>query len=190
MLEIFKQQKSFLTRAKEKSSFKYIIDFDDNGAFIEVCSDKLKPLKGIDYRVYNGLDREILQLIDECREDDFFQISWTHESEEIYLYDYPRLLELLRLSDKVFSAKDEPISFESGVFQVVLEIIEKENKLFVLPKIGDSSEFRFLTSSYVLIEDRVLQVSNIGDNFEQLKTFHTTIENLVLYMSHMSIFLF
>ena len=73
MLEIFKQQKSFLTRAKEKSSFKYIIDFDSNGAFIDVCDNKLKPLRGIDYRVYNGIDREILQLIDECREDDFFR---------------------------------------------------------------------------------------------------------------------
>ena len=175
MLEIFKQQKSFLTRAKEKSSFKYIIDFDDNGAFIEVCNDKLKPLKGVDYRVYNGLDREILQLIDECREDDFFQISWTHESEEIYLHSHPRLLELLRLSNKVFSAKDTPISFESGVFKVSLEVIKKDNQLSILPKVGDSSEFKFLTSSYVLIGDRVLQVSTIGDNFEQLKTFHTTI---------------
>jgi hypothetical protein len=49
MLEIFKQQKSFLTRAKEKSSFKYIIDFDNNGAFIDVCDNKLKPLRGVDY---------------------------------------------------------------------------------------------------------------------------------------------
>ena len=176
MLEIFKQQKSFLTRAKEKSLFKYIIDFDDNGAFIKVCNEKLKPIKDIDYRVYNGLDREILKLLDECREDDFFQISWTYESEEIYLHSHPRLLELLRLSNKVFSTKDVPISFESGVFHVSLEVIKKDNKLSILPKVGDSSEFKFLTSSYVLIEDRVLQVSSIGDNFEYLKTFYTTIE--------------
>ncbi|NEW61168.1 DEAD/DEAH box helicase [Sulfurovum sp. bin170] len=176
MLEIFKQQKSFLTRAKEKSSFKYIIDFDDNGAFIEVCDNKLKPLKGVDYRVYNGLDREILQLIDECREDDFFQISWEHESEEIYLHSHPRLLELLRLSDKVFSAKDVPISFESGVLQVKLEVIREGDKFLVLPTVRDSSEFKFLTSSYILIGDRVLQVSSVGDNFERLKTFNTTID--------------
>ena len=176
MLEIFKQQKSFLTRAKEKSSFKYIIDFDDNGAFIEVCDNKLKPLKGVDYRVYNGLDREILQLIDECREDDFYQISWEHESEEIYLHSHPRLLELLRLSDKVFNAKDIPLSFENGVLQVSLEVIKKDNKFLVSPMVGNSSEFRFLTGSYVLIEDRVLQVYSIGDNFEQLKAFHTTID--------------
>ena len=176
MLEIFKQQKSFLTRAKEKSSFKYIIDFDDNGAFIEVCDNKLKPIKGVDYRVYNGLDREILQLIDECREDDFFQISWERESEEIYLHSHPRLLELLRLSDKVFSAKDLPISFESGVLQVRLEVIREDDKFLVLPMVGESSEFKFLTSSYVLIGDRVLQVSSVGDNFERLKTFNTTID--------------
>ena len=176
MLEIFKQQKSFLTRAKEKSSFKYIIDFDSNGAFIDVCDNKLKPLKGVDYRVYNGLDREILQLIDECREDDFFQISWERESEEIYLSSHPRLLELLRLSDKVFTAKDESISFESGVFQVGLEIIREENQFLVSPVVEGSSSFRFLTESYTLLDNRVLQVHSIGDNFEQLKTFHTVIE--------------
>ncbi|MEA1918129.1 MAG: hypothetical protein U9N42_11465, partial [Campylobacterota bacterium] len=60
MLDIFKQQKSFLTRAKEKSSFKYILNFDDNGAYIEVCDTKLKPILTVDYRVYNGVDREIL----------------------------------------------------------------------------------------------------------------------------------
>ena len=176
MLEIFKQQKSFLTRAKEKSSFKYIIDFDSNGAFIDVCDNKLKPLKGVDYRVYNGLDREILQLIDECREDDFFQISWERESEEIYLSSHPRLLELLRLSDKVFTAKDESISFESGVFQVGLEIIREENQFLVSPVVEGSSSFRFLTDSYTLLDNRVLQIHSIGDNFEQLKTFHTVIE--------------
>ena len=176
MLEIFKQQKSFLTRAKEKSSFKYIIDFDSNGAFIDVCDNKLKPLRGIDYRVYNGLDREILQLIDECREDDFFQISWERESEEIYLSSHPRLLELLRLSDKVFTAKDESISFESGVFQVGLEIIREENQFLVSPVVEGSSSFRFLTESYTLLDNRVLQIHSIGDNFEQLKTFHTVIE--------------
>jgi superfamily II DNA or RNA helicase len=176
MLEIFKQQKSFLTRAKEKSSFKYIIDFDSNGAFIDVCDNKLKPLRGVDYRVYNGLDREILQLIDECREDDFFQISWERESEEIYLSSHPRLLELLRLSDKVFTAKDESISFESGVFQVGLEIIREENQFLVSPVVEGSSSFRFLTESYTLLDNRVLQVHSIGDNFEQLKTFHTVIE--------------
>ena len=73
MLEIFKQQKSFLTRAKEKSTFKYLINFDEIGAFIEVCDSKLKPLKDIDFRVYNGVDREILQLLSQCKEEDFFQ---------------------------------------------------------------------------------------------------------------------
>ncbi|SFV60641.1 SWF/SNF family helicase [hydrothermal vent metagenome] len=176
MLEIFKQQKSFLTRAKEKRSFKYIIDFDDNGAFIEVCDDKLKALKDIDYRIYNGLDREILQLINECREDDFFQISWEYESEEIYLNSYPRLLELLRLSDKVFNANGIPLLFESGVSQISLELIKKDNTFLASPMVGDIREFKFLTSSYVLIGDRVLQVSNVGDNFQALKSFNTTID--------------
>ncbi len=51
MLELFKQEKSFLTRAKEKSLLKYVICFDEIGAFVEVCDSKLKVIKDIDYRL-------------------------------------------------------------------------------------------------------------------------------------------
>ena len=96
MLDFFKQQKSFLTRAKEKSSFRYILKFNKIGSFIEVCDTKLKPLRNVDYRVYNGLDREILQLLDKCKEDDFFQINWEEEDTQVYLHKHQRLIELLK----------------------------------------------------------------------------------------------
>jgi SNF2 family DNA or RNA helicase len=175
MLDIFKQQKSFLTRAKEKSSFKYIIDFDSHGAFISVCDKKLKPLGEVDYRVYNGLDREILKLLNECQENNFFQISWERESSEIYLNSNPRLLELLRLSDKVFTYKDVHISFKQGIWSVRLKIIKKDKKYFMIPMVNDSYIFDFLTNSYVLIGDKILEVSKIGENFKQINAFHTSI---------------
>ncbi len=176
MLEIFKQQKSFLTRAKEKSSFKYILNFDENGAFVEVCDNKLKPIKGIDFRVYNGLDREILQLLDECERSDFFEISWEDELEQIYLHNYHRLLELLILSDKVFNDKNERIFYESNIIFVDLKILKKNNKFVVYPMINQNSEFKFITSSFVLINNTIKQIHNIGENFASLGNFDTVIE--------------
>ena len=179
MLEIFKQEKSFLTRAKEKSSFKYILNFDKTGSFIEVCDNKLKTIVGIDYRVYNGLDREILQFLNQCLQDEFFQISWEDDSKHIYLDKYPKLVELLRNSDKLFDTNNNRISFETGIYQIDLNVIrhhiEKE-KLVLFCNVDNSDEFKFLTQSYVLVDGVIKHINSIGDNFNQLKNLDTTIE--------------
>lgn len=174
MLEIFKQERSFLTRAKEKSSFSYLLGFDNFGCFIEVCDNKLKPLKEIDYRVYNGLDREILQHLQQCKQDDFFQISWEDSSENIYLQKHPRLLELLRHSDKIVDKNGKSITFLSGVFQIDL-FIAKKDKLILLPVVEGDDDFLFITSNYILQHNQIKQIHNIGENFQQLNNFDTII---------------
>ncbi len=174
MLDIFKQNKSFLTRAKEKSSFKYLLDFDTNGSFIEVCDSKLKPIKDIDYRVYNGIDREILQLLEQCRQEDFFQISWEDESDYIYLEKYPRLLELLRQSDKIVDKKNNSLIFESGISQIDLNIIKKD-KLDLFCTVEDKKDFLFINSTYILVDNKIKQIYNIGENYQQLNSFNTSI---------------
>jgi len=190
MLEVFKQQKSFLTRAKEKSSFKYIIDFDANGAFIEVCDSKLKVLKNVDYRVYNGVDREILQLLDSCSESDFFEVSWEHESGQLYLHKHPRILELLRLSNKVYLFDDTQLSFEQGISELTLEIVEEKEKLQVTSKVDGESKFKFLTSFYLLVGSRIVQILPIGEHFKEFKNFNTVLnenkleEFLTILMTH------
>lgn len=177
MLDIFKQENSFLTRAKENSGLKYLLSFDKTGAYIEVCDKKLKPLKNIDFRVYNGLDREILQEIDNSRRDDFFQVSWEEENDLIYLHKHLRLLELLRHSDKFFTADDEQILFDDGLFELDLKVVKSnDSKLLVYPSVGDSAEFKFLSSSYVVVGTLVKQIKHIGENFDKLHNFDTVIE--------------
>ncbi len=177
MLELFKQEKSFLTRAKEKSLLKYVICFDEIGAFVEVCDSKLKVIKDIDYRVYNGIDREILQLLENSSEKDFFTVSWESEENRIYLDKHPRLLELLRQNGKVFLDSGEEMFFRDGIFKVELEILKDGDKFKTNISIDSCSAFRFLTSSYVLLADSIVQVNDIGENFNRLLTFNTTIND-------------
>ncbi len=191
MLEIFKQQNSFLTRAKENNSIKYILDFDKNGSFVEVCDKKLKPINSIDFRVYNGLDREILQLIQKSQQDDFFQISWEEESSCVYLHKHLRLLELLRVSDKFFTKDDKQIVFEEGIFEIDLKVLKsKDGKLLCHPFIIGSENFKFLTPSYVLDKNTIKQIKSIGENFNQLESFDTVIdadkleEFLTIFVTH------
>ena len=175
MLDLFKQNKSFLTRAKEKSSLKYVVKFDNIGAYIQVCDSKLKLIKDIDYRVYNGIDREILQLLEYSNEKEFFNVSWESEDSHIYLDKHPRLLELLRQNGKLFVASGNEITFDNGLFKVELEILKDENKFKNTLSVDANTAFRVLNSSYVLLIDRVVQISDIGENFVKLLDFNTTI---------------
>ena len=190
MLDIFKQQKSFLTRAKEKSSFKYILYFDEIGAYIEVCDNKLKPIKNIDFRVYNGIDREILQLLEKLGEEDFFEISWEDESGFIYLHRHPRLLELLRLSDKLYSSDDTLIAFREGVSILHYTIIPKNSQFVVYPSLDKESDFHFLSDNYIISKNSITQIESIGENFNRLSSFNTIIEEekleeiLTILMTH------
>jgi len=190
MLDIFKQQKSFLTRAKEKSSFKYLLNFDENGAFVEVCDNKLKPLANVDYRVYNGLDREILQLLDSCREDQFYNISWEDESSQIYLHKHPKIIELIKQSDKLVDRKDNKIELNPKSNKITLQIVKKDDGYISLPKIDDEDDFVFLNSSYVLLHNRIIKIDDIGEYFNKLNNFDTTLsdekleEFLTIFTTH------
>jgi hypothetical protein len=190
MFDIFKQEKSFLTRAKEKSSFRYVLQFDINGAYIEVCDNKNKPINTIDYRVYNGIDREILQLIEELSKESFFQINWENDSEQIYLHKYPKLLELLRNSDKLYTQDGKNLKFENQISKITLNIIPKDSDIIVVPTLENNNNFTFVSGSYVLIEDTIKQIHFIGENFSQLSSFDTIIKNdkleelLTIFVTH------
>lgn len=176
MLELFKQEKSFLTRAKEKSTLKYVVRFDEHGAYLEVCDAKLKPLKEIDYRVYSGLDREILQAYELSKEESFFTISWEDSSKNIYLHKHPRLLELLRQYKKIYNDKGEVITFSTTLCSAVLKIEDEGSTINTKLLIDNKSTFQFLTPSYALVGAQIVQLHSIGENFAKLKNFATKIQ--------------
>ena len=176
MLELFKQEKSFLTRAKEKNSLKYLIRFDAIGAYIEVCDNKLKLIKDIDYRVYNGLDREILQYLEFSYEDEFFNVNWESDTANLYLYKHPRLFELLKQNGKFFVVSGNEITFSDEISTIKLEIIDASPQYETTLRVNSQSAFRFITPNYVLLKDKVVEVQNIGENFNKLMDFNTNIQ--------------
>ena len=176
MLDKFKQQKSFLTRAKEKSKFCYLINFDENGSFVQVCDIKLKPFKDIDYRVYSGLDRQILQQIELSSQVDFFKISWEEKTAHLYLSKHPKLFELLKYSDKLVDNNNEKITFQEGISSIELQIIQKDKKLELYTTIENNQDFKFISNNYLIVSNTIKQIQNIGENYAQLNSFNTTIE--------------
>ncbi|MBL0707511.1 MAG: DEAD/DEAH box helicase [Sulfurimonas sp.] len=189
MLNVFKKDKSFLTRAKEKSSFRYLISFDEIGCFVEVVDSKNMALSSIDYRVYNGIDREILQLLDECRHDDDFNISWDKQSDHVYLHNHTKIVELLRYSDKLYHDKNL-VTFNVDMQKLDLQLTKKESGIVSCAVIGEVDEFEFLTSSYVLYKNTIQPIYNIGENFNKLSNFNTSLDEqkleefLTIFVTH------
>ncbi len=176
MLQLFKQNKSFLTRAKENSSLRYVILFDEMGSYIELRNTKMKLIKDVDYRVYNGLDREILQLMEHSLEDDFFTVSWENDSDHIYLDKYPKLFELLQLNNKIYTEDGTQLHLRDGLFNVELAITPSKENYKVEPFIATQNSFKFITSSYALLEDKIVKISDVGQNFSKVGDLKTTIK--------------
>jgi SNF2 family DNA or RNA helicase len=174
MLKLFKQEKSFLTRAKENRSFKYMLLYDDNGAYIEVWDSKNRVINTIDYRVYNGCDREILRLLQNANQEEFFEISWEHDNSHLYLFKHPKVLELLKNSDK-FYYHDSLLVFDTTMAEVVLKAVVSDNKLDMSLQVLDVKEFQFITSTIIMIENRLFEVPDVGEHFRKLPSFNTQI---------------
>jgi len=176
LLDVFKREKNFLTRAKEVSHFRYLIDFDEQGAYLEVVDIKNTPLINLDYRVYNGIDREIIEIINEENQKNFFNINWDDSSKKLYLNKNKKLLEILRSSDKLYF-KDKNLSFDSGVYFIDLKIIPKNDKLNIILSVDGIDDFEFITSDYILYQDKIRQIHNIGEHFNKLLSFRTDINS-------------
>ncbi len=177
MLDVFKQQKSFLTRAKERGDIKYQLEFDENGAFVDVVDRNGKSLKNLDYRVYNGVDREMLQLLEEYKEEDFFNISWGESKNRVYLHRHPKLLELLYHKQDSFYYKDTNLSFEPKKARARLLLKDSEKKITITPQILEEATFEFISPEYVLAGKKVLNIDSIGDNYGTFSRFSTSIES-------------
>ena len=74
MLDVFKKNENFLSKDKRKD-FYFVLKTDENGGFVETTDKNKKPLE-IDYKGYSGVKREILQIIQEYKKENFFNINW------------------------------------------------------------------------------------------------------------------
>lgn len=176
MLDAFKQQKSFLTRTKETRAIIYRLRMDDGGAYVEPCDTKFTPLDDPDYRLYNGLDRQILELLQRSAEAEFFTVSWGASHERSYLHEQPRLMELLRCSDRLYGPTEKRLQLAPESHAVELVVREQEQERLQIRPLLDGEPFILLTPDYALCEETITQVAAVGERFAQINALDTTIE--------------
>ena len=190
--EAFRQQGGFLTRAKSRGALKYVLAHDGGGVYLEICDAKLKPLREIDFRIYSGVDREILRRYEEAQKARFFTIDWgEEESDRVYVRDMPGIMELLRHSGQAYLPDGTSLRFGEGIAEVVLRIQESKKGFKLSTEVGGAPYERFVEPDYALLKDGTLQRTlPIGEFFESLSHFDKTVpserleEMLTLLVSH------
>jgi len=179
MLELFKQEKSFLTRVKERNNIKYVINFDDAGAYLEVCDTKLKPLQNLDYRVYNGLDRTLLKAYEEAQSQDFFAVEWGDASSNaLYLHQHAELMSFLKEVDNLYLGSGQMITFKDDkIYDICVSVNEEDEELYTNISVDGETILNFLTPEYVLVNKKeIYKIKNIGKNYKNLFYFNTKVK--------------
>lgn len=154
----------------------FCIAFDKNGAYIKIVNQKLQEID-IDYMNYNGEVFTTLRALDSIRTQKQFIINWEGDEDKIYLDRHDYLIYLLLRCPNLIDSDGKKLVAETEVATLVLKITETENKCksgFYL-SYGQQQiyRFRFLTDSFVLVENRIFPIESVGEAYKQANVFET-----------------
>lgn len=191
IFDLFKKGKSInykMGKASAEDVF-FKLCLDASGAFIMVANKKGQET-AVDYQMYSGNDRNVLRTISNISTRNAYKIDWSTNDDRIYLHDHDYLLEQLRLCPNFVNEKMEPLSFESALGSILLEITDKDSdtheaNLYVSFKGQRLPVLIPVNETYVLHENKLIEVKPLGPNFKSLPLFKTAVrkKDLRSYLS-------
>lgn len=163
---------------------------DNYGAVLHIVNSKGKEVE-TSYLNYGGVTRNVLRALEQIREKNGFVINWNRPGDQIYLADYPFLLDALRLCDNVVDQGMLPITFADtpGRLRLCVTNTEKEGRLQcrlqLLHHNAIREDFQAVSDQFLLCGDQMIEVPPMGSNYEQLALFETEITStdLPLFLS-------
>jgi SNF2 family DNA or RNA helicase len=173
MLESFKKEGSFFAGAKGLgTTLHYLLHLDGRGAFVEVCDGSFKAIKDLSSKTYIGIDREIVQKIEQIERLNFFQVSWEESSEKIYLHDHEELVDLLVKSARWFTPDHHAITYSDDPAVLRLQIDESGEEYAAYLALGEERDFKLLTARHLLVAKKLYTIGYIGEAFDRLERFN------------------
>jgi len=177
LLQKFKVETAQKTwKSPEQIFFQLRFDDSDKGYIIVV--DKNGNETDADFRYYTEPERGILKVINRGKSKNAFKISWDGVSEGIYLEGNEFLLHLLKDSANFINSEFRKIKFSKHKTEIILKITGEDilTSSLELKDIGLFNEnIKFLTDSYILSGNEVVELNPLNGNADNLKYFITTI---------------
>jgi len=170
------RKKNVLMSTKSEEVF-FLLDKDENGYFVEVVDKKMQK-HSFDYVNYNGNTFNVLKLIQSIRERNYFKVSWETDLEKIYLAENSYLMYHLVLCNNLIDNQKNTFVFNKNKAKIKLEIVEDStnywSKLLLYFNENTFENYELITENFVLFEKEIIEIQNIGNNFDKTPTFNTS----------------
>ncbi|MBQ0080094.1 MAG: DEAD/DEAH box helicase [Alistipes sp.] len=178
------EQKSAAPHGKAVEGLLFIIEFDSyQRAFLRVCDQAGNDID-TDYRLYSAETYHMLKAINDAKKESSNEISWDSDSERIYFDKHPYLASTLCQCSNISTASLSPIYPSSLRYQVVLKMFSSEENIYSTPTLvlldsctnsKQESEFKMIDESIAIIDNKLVNVEPIGNNYLKLNCFCSTL---------------
>jgi len=176
------------TRAYKEVYFRII--FDNFGAYILVCDKKGKEIE-TSYVHYSGPVRNVLYALEQIQGKRDFIIEWEKPQGQIYLADYPFLMEALRHCENIQDAHGDRILFSPHLGRIVAEVTPGDSgdslqADMVLQYHNESTiVFWLVTEQFAFAEDILVEIPPTNVSSQTLLNFNLQFDrrDLALFLS-------
>ncbi|MCM1137541.1 MAG: DEAD/DEAH box helicase [Duncaniella sp.] len=162
---------------KDDKEFDFLIKTTDTGVELLTVDKELNPAKP-NSRYFTGDIANLLRAMESIESHQLFNISWGEKNPGIKLDEYPYLLYPLSHCHNLVSATGQQLKSSDAKATVCISITEKPEYHAIIPtwKIilptGETvDKFTFITENYILVDDTIYPIDDIGENYKQYTYF-------------------
>jgi SNF2 family DNA or RNA helicase len=212
---MYKNNVDVFEKLKQKNSdsiFKYSnnvffqISFDAKGSYLRVIDDKNNDISP-DYKMYKGHIHNVLKSINILKKRYSMQIRWDNPENKIYLSEHDILFKELIKCHNIVDSRQREIVYTDSHAKVNIQLISDKSKIFKDSLLSFENEdiqnkkldsiisltyeeniyqtIFFINHEYVLADNKIFKVDDLGENFSDIYLFETEIksENIEKFLS-------
>ncbi|MFW8601887.1 DEAD/DEAH box helicase [Desulfobacterota bacterium M19] len=156
------------------------LDFDDTGAYLQTVDARGREL-AIPPLQAAGRQRDLLRALAVIRERQGFQIDWQNEGNRVYVKEHDYLVEMAARTGLLRLTEGGEITLDECPGRLELQLSSMEPPLrwhlcLIHPRSkAEGPDIRLLSERYLLVENSIYEIEAIGENFNALPLFHTSI---------------
>jgi superfamily II DNA or RNA helicase len=179
IFEVLKRTKPLISKEKSDQKVFFQLNFDANGAYIDVVNEKGKPVSpGHEY--FSGPTREVLKSIESIKKQNSFRIDWNRSSAQVYLSEHDYLFWPLRHCDNFVDPGMNRLRFSDEESRIRVIIAENQKAMLksriVLSHGGKHIEpVQLLNESHAFSDGVIYPIQALSENFRVLPLFQTVL---------------
>jgi superfamily II DNA or RNA helicase len=177
MFEELKRKSIFISSGKKSEKIFYILYFKDNRGCVKGVYSNGKDIELGKYGGSDRIIRELDEFFEKIQSENAFVIDWGDDTGTVYIDENERVMKLLKLSKNFVNEKMESIEFSDIRAKITIKLEENgENIKPVIVIDGKDREIKFISEGYILSDNTVYEIEDIGENYLNFSLFTKEFE--------------